>query len=93
MPVYRGMIVGEHRRPQDLDVDPLMGKQLTNVRAAGKDDAVRLIPPRPMSLEVALAYPADDDLLEVSPTSVRLRKRLLDLRARRRTAPANSAVR
>ena len=84
------MIVGEHRRPQDLDVNPLRGKQLTNIRAAGKDDAVRMSPPRQMplevALEVALAYLADDELLEVTPTSIRLRKRLLDANARRRAA-------
>ena len=86
MPVYGGMIIGEHTRPQDLDVNPLKRKQLTNIRAAGKDDAVRLSPPRRMSLEIALAYLADDELLEVTPMSIRLRKRLLDRHARRRAA-------
>ena len=86
MPVYGGMIIGEHTRPQDLDVNPLKRKQLTNIRAAGKDDAVRLSPPRRMSLEIALAYLADDELLEVTPVSIRLRKRLLDPHARRRAA-------
>ena len=84
MPVYGGMIIGEHTRPQDLDVNPLKSKQLTNIRAAGKDDAVRLSPPRRMSLEIALAYLADDELLEVTPVSIRLRKRFLDPHARRR---------
>ena len=93
MPVYGGMIVGEHTRPQDLDVNPLRSKQLTNIRAAGKDDAVRLSPPRPMPLEVALAYLADDELLEVTPTSIRLRKRLLDASARRRAARVKPAAR
>ena len=88
MPVYGGMIVGEHTRAQDLDVNPLKSKQLTNIRAAGKDDAVRLSPPRRMSLEIALAYLADDELLEVTPVSLRLRKRLLDPHARRRAARA-----
>ena len=88
MPVYGGMIVGEHTRAQDLDVNPLKSKQLTNIRAAGKDDAVRLSPPRRMSLEIALAYLADDELLEVTPESLRLRKRLLDPHARRRAARA-----
>ena len=88
MPVYGGMIIGEHTRPQDLDVNPLKSKQLTNIRAAGKDDAVRLSPPRRMSLEIALAYLADDELLEVTPVSIRLRKRLLDPHARRRAARA-----
>ena len=93
MPVNGGMIVGEHTRPQDLDVNPLRSKQLTNIRAAGKDDAVRLSPPRPTLLEVALAYLADDELLEVTPTSIRLRKRLLDASARRRAARVKSAKR
>ena len=87
------MIVGEHTRPQDLDVNPPRGKQPTNIWAAGKDDAARLSPPRPMPLEVALAYFADDELLEVTPTSIRLRKRLLDASARRRAAPVKAAAR
>ncbi|MCY4499249.1 MAG: translational GTPase TypA, partial [Rhodospirillaceae bacterium] len=86
MPVYGGMIIGEHARPQDLDANPLKSKQLTNIRAAGKDDAVRLSPPRRMSLEIALAYLADDELLEVTPVSIRLRKRLLHPHSRRRAA-------
>ena len=89
-PVYGGMIVGEHARPQDLDVNPLKSKQLTNIRAAGKDNAVRLSPPRPMPLEIALAYLVDDELLEVTPASIRLRKRLLDPHARRRAARAHA---
>jgi len=93
MPVYRGMIMGEHTRPQDLDVNLLRSKQLTNNRAAGKNDAVRLSPPRPMPLEIALAYLADDELLEVTPTSIRLRKRLLDPHARRRSARGEAASR
>ena len=93
MPVYGGMIIGEHTRPQDLDVNPLKSKQLTNIRAAGKDDAVRLSPPRRMSLEIALAYLADDELLEVTPVSIRLRKRLLDPHARRRAARTNVRAR
>ncbi len=85
-PVYGGMIVGEHARPQDLDVNPTKARQLSNVRAAGKDDTVRLTPPRVLSLEEALAYVADDELVEVTPVSIRLRKRLLDVHARRRAA-------
>ena len=92
-PVYGGMIVGEHTRPQDLDVNPLKSKQLTNIRAAGKDDAVRLSPPRPMPLEIALAYLADDELLEATPASIRLRKRLLDPHARRRAARERARAR
>ena len=87
------MILGEHTRPQDLNVNPLRGKQLTNIRAVGKDDAVRLSPPRPMPLDIALAYLMDDELLEVTPTSVRLRKRLIDSHARRRAARANVVAR
>ncbi len=84
--VYRGMIVGEHSRGNDLDVNPLKAKQLTNIRASGKDDAVRLSPPRRMSLEVALSYIQEDELVEVTPASVRLRKRHLDPHKRKRAA-------
>src|SRR3546814_13864921 len=72
------MVIGEHSRGNDLEVNPMKAKQLTNMRASGKDEAVRLTPPRVMSLEQALAYIADDALVEVTPKSVRLRKRLLD---------------
>ncbi len=82
--VYGGMIIGEHSRTTDLDVNPLKSKQLTNIRAAGKDDAVLLTPPRVLTLEEALAYIADDELVEVTPLSIRLRKRHLDATARRR---------
>ena len=84
--VYAGMIVGEHSRGNDLEVNPMKTKQLTNIRASGKDDAVRLTPPRRMSLEQAVAYIADDELAEVTPLTVRLRKRLLDPHARKRAA-------
>ena len=90
-PVYEGMIIGEHSRGQDLEVNPLKAKQLTNIRAAGKDDAVRLTPPRLMSLEQALAYIQDDELVEVTPKSVRLRKRLLDPHARKRESRLRDA--
>ena len=90
--VYQGMIVGEHTRGNDLEVNVLKAKQLTNIRAAGKDDAVRLTPPIQMTLEKALAYIADDELVEVTPESIRLRKRHLDpherKKAERRTANA-----
>ncbi len=76
--VYQGMIVGEHTRGNDLEVNVLKGKQLTNIRAAGKDEAVRLTPPIRMTLEQALAYIADDELVEVTPKSIRLRKAILD---------------
>jgi GTP-binding protein len=82
--VYRGMIVGEHARGNDLEVNVLKGKKLTNIRTHAKDEAVRLTPPMQMSLEKALAYIADDELVEVTPSSIRLRKRLLDPNDRKR---------
>jgi GTP-binding protein len=82
--VYEGMILGEHSRGNDLDVNPIKEKKLTNIRAAGKDDAMLLIPPRRMSLEQAIAYIEDDELVEVTPGAVRLRKRHLDPHARKR---------
>jgi len=82
--VYEGMIIGEHSRGNDLEVNPMKAKQLTNIRAAGKDESVRLTPPRRFSLEQALAYIDDDELVEVTPESIRLRKRLLDPHARKR---------
>ena len=84
--VYAGMIIGEHSRANDLDVNPLKAKQLTNIRAAGKDDAVLLTPPTRLTLEQALAYIADDELVEVTPRSIRLRKRALDANERRKQA-------
>ena len=77
-PVYRGMIIGENARDNDLEVNVLKGKQLTNVRASGKDEAVRLTPPRVMSLEQAIAYIDEDELVEVTPKSIRLRKQTLN---------------
>jgi GTP-binding protein len=82
--VYQGMIIGEHSRDNDLEVNPLKGKQLTNIRAAGKDEAVVLTPPIRMSLEEAIAYIEDDELVEVTPKSLRLRKRHLDPHERKR---------
>ncbi len=82
--VYRGMIVGEHTRGNDLEVNVIKGKQLTNIRAAGKDDAVKLSPPLRHSLEVALAYISDEELVEVTPKSIRLRKIELDPNVRKR---------
>ncbi|MGF1605264.1 MAG: translational GTPase TypA [Rhodothalassiaceae bacterium] len=84
--VYEGMIIGEHARPNDLEVNPLKGKKLTNVRAAGKDDAVALTPPKKLSLEAALAYIDDDELVEVTPESIRLRKRFLKAHERKKEA-------
>ena len=75
---YQGMIIGENSRSDDLDVNPIKGKQLTNVRAAGKDEAVRLTPPRRPTLEQAIAYIEEDELVEVTPKSIRLRKQVLN---------------
>ena len=75
--VYQGMIVGEHNRENDLDINILKAKQLTNVRASGKDEATVLTPPRKMSLEDMIAYVNDDELLEVTPKNLRLRKKYL----------------
>ncbi len=72
------MIIGENSRWDDLDVNPIKGKQLTNVRASGKDEAVRLTPPRKMSLEQAIAYIEEDELVEVTPKNIRLRKEILN---------------
>jgi GTP-binding protein len=82
--VYQGMIIGEHSRENDLEVNVLKGKKLTNIRAAGKDEAVRLTPPIRMTLEKALAYIEDDELVEVTPKSIRLRKVKLDPNERKR---------
>lgn len=82
--VYRGMIVGEHSRENDLEVNVLKGKKLTNIRAAGKDDNVTLTPPMRMTLERAMSYIADDELVEVTPRSIRLRKRWLDPNMRKK---------
>ena len=82
--VYQGLILGEYSRENDLEVNPIKEKKLTNVRAAGKDDAMLLIPPRKMSLEQAIAYVEDDELVEVTPLAVRLRKRYLDPHERKR---------
>jgi GTP-binding protein len=84
--VYVGMIIGENARGEDLEVNPLREKKLTNIRAAGKDDALLLTPPRRMSLEQAIAYIEDDELVEVTPGAVRLRKRHLDPHERKRQA-------
>ncbi|PTX05317.1 translational GTPase TypA [Pararhodobacter aggregans] len=84
--IYEGMIIGEHSRDNDLEVNPLKGKKLTNVRASGTDEAVRLTPPVIMSLEQSIAYIDDDELVEVTPKSIRLRKRYLDPHERKRMA-------
>jgi GTP-binding protein len=87
--IYTGMIIGEHSRENDLEVNPLKGKKLTNVRASGTDEAVRLTTPVTLSLEQAIAYINDDELVEVTPNVVRLRKRYLDPHERKRQSRAN----
>ena len=82
--VYEGMIVGQHAKENDLVVNVSKGKKLTNVRASGSDDAVRLTPPKNLSLEQALEYIDDDELVEVTPKSIRLRKRYLDANERKK---------
>ena len=82
--VYVGMILGEHSRANDLEVNPIKEKKLTNIRAAGKDEALLLTPPRRMSLEQAIAYIEDDEYVEVTPSAIRLRKRFLDPHERKR---------
>jgi GTP-binding protein len=86
--LYEGMIIGENAKPQDLEVNPLKSKQLTNFRSTGKDEAVRLTPPRKLTLEQAIAYIQDDELVEVTPKSIRLRKRYLDPHERKKAARA-----
>jgi GTP-binding protein len=85
-PVYQGMIVGEHNRNNDLEINVLKGKQLTNVRASGSDEAVKLVPAKKMSLEQMMAYINEDELVEVTPKSLRLRKMFLDPHERKRAA-------
>lgn len=89
-PVYVGMIIGEHTKSNDLEVNPTKSKQLTNIRAAGKDEAIDLIPPRKLTLEQGLSYIQEDELLEVTPKSLRLRKRILDPILRKRSKPGDN---
>ncbi|WP_066805496.1 translational GTPase TypA [Sphingomonas asaccharolytica] len=91
--LYEGMIVGENAKPDDLEVNPMKAKQLTNFRASGgKDDAIRLTPPKKMTLEQAIAYIDDDEMVEVTPKSIRLRKRYLDPHERKRASRAKQAA-
>ena len=82
--VYIGMVIGEHSRGNDLDVNPIKGKQLTNVRASGSDDAIKLVPPRDLSMEKALEWIEEDELVEVTPINIRIRKRILNPGERKR---------
>jgi len=90
--LYQGMIIGENAKPQDLEVNPLKSKQLTNFRASGKDEGIRLTPPRRMTLEQAIAYIQNDELVEVTPKSVRLRKRHLDPHERKKASRKDEAA-
>jgi GTP-binding protein len=85
-PVYEGMIIGIHSRDNDLVVNPIKGKQLTNVRASGTDEAVRLVPPVQLSLEYAVEFNEDDELVEITPKSIRLRKRYLKEHERKKAS-------
>jgi len=84
--VYEGMVIGENAKPDDLEVNPMKSKQLTNFRSTGKDDAIRLTPPRIMTLEQAIAYIDDDEMVEVTPQTVRLRKAILDPNERKKAS-------
>ncbi len=84
--VYSGMVIGESSRPGDLDVNPLKGKQLTNMRTSGADEAIKLVPPRKITLESAMEWIEDDELVEITPLNIRIRKRSLDANERRRMA-------
>lgn len=90
VPVYEGMIIGEHNRDNDLEVNPLKGKQLTNIRTQSKDEAVRLTTPKRLTLEQSLGYIADDEYVEVTPKSIRLRKIFLDPHDRKRAMRAEA---
>jgi len=82
--VYDGMVIGESSRPGDLEVNPLKGKQLSNMRTSGADEAIKLIPPRPITLESAMEWIEDDELVEITPLTIRIRKRYLDPNMRKR---------
>jgi GTP-binding protein len=90
--LYEGMIIGENAKPDDLEVNPMRAKQLSNVRSSGKDDAIRLTPPKKMTLEQAIAYIDDDEMVEVTPKTIRLRKRFLDPHERKRASRAKQAA-
>jgi GTP-binding protein len=87
-PLYEGIVIGIHSRDNDLVVNPIKGKQLTNVRASGTDEAVRLVPPIQVTLESAIEFIADDELVEITPKSIRIRKRFLVEHERKRAARA-----
>jgi GTP-binding protein TypA/BipA len=91
-PLYEGMIIGENAKPEDLEVNPMKSKQLTNFRSTGKDDAIRLTPPKLMTLEQAIAYIDDDEMVEVTPKSIRLRKAILDPNERKKASRKKEAA-
>ncbi len=91
-PVYEGMVIGENAKPEDLEVNPMKSKQLTNFRSTGKDDAIRLTPPKIMTLEQAIAYIDDDEMVEVTPKSIRLRKTLLCPHERKKASRKKEAA-
>jgi GTP-binding protein len=91
-PVYQGMVIGENSRGDDLEVQPLKSKKLTNMRASGKDEAIRLTPPRRPTLEQAIAWIEDDELVEVTPKAIRIRKRYLDPNERKRRERASASA-
>jgi GTP-binding protein len=90
--LYEGMIVGIHSRDNDLVVNPIKTKKLTNIRAAGKDDAILLTPPIQLTLEYAVEFIAEDELVEVTPAAIRIRKRFLKEQDRKRAARADAAL-
>ena len=90
--LYEGMIIGQNAKPEDLEVNPMKSKALTNFRASGKDDSIRLTPPWKMTLEQAIAYIDDDEMVEVTPKNIRLRKRYLDPNERKRMSRAKAAA-
>ena len=87
-PLYEGIVIGIHSRDNDLVVNPIKGKQLTNVRSSGTDEAVRLVPPIQVTLESAIEFIADDELVEITPKSIRIRKRYLVEHERKRASRA-----
>ena len=91
-PLYEGIIIGIHSRDNDLVVNPIKTKKLTNIRAAGKDDALILTPPIELTLEYAVEFIADDELVEVTPKSIRIRKRLLQEHERKRASRVEEAL-
>ena len=90
--LYEGMVIGIHSRENDLVVNPIKTKKLTNVRAAGKDDAILLTPPIQLTLEYAVEFIDDDELVEVTPMSIRIRKRFLKEQDRKRSSRSDSAL-